>query len=75
MKKTEEVDSILNILEMLYVRYEQEMVNMLWHKNLEKTNTKIELRDDIAYFLPQIMYPRLTLATTGSPTRRARPTP
>jgi hypothetical protein len=55
MKKTEEVDSILNILEMLYVRYEQELVNMLWHKSLEKTNAKVELREDIAYFLPQIM--------------------
>jgi predicted transcriptional regulator len=43
-------DSLLNILEVLYLSYNQELVNMLWHKPVDE-QTKNKLRDDFSYWM------------------------
>lgn len=50
-KKNEKENTILNILECLFLEYNQGLVNLLWHKNLEPSNKKLELRDDFTYWV------------------------
>jgi|JFJP01.1.fsa_nt_gi hypothetical protein len=68
------MSSTLNILEYLYLHYSQELVNILWTKQLDPHHNKLELRDDLSYWLIQFVYPRLTPATTGSPSTKATTT-
>lgn len=41
----------MNILEHLYISYNQELVNMLWHKQLAARTNRLELRDDFSYWV------------------------
>lgn len=56
--KRKTLDTALNILECLYSSYNQEMINKLWYKNVEKKSPKIELRDDLTYWSHIMMYLR-----------------
>lgn len=50
-KKKQVKDSILNILECLYREYHQELANRMWHKALDRSVSKLELRDDYCYWV------------------------
>jgi hypothetical protein len=58
-------------MEYLYLQYSQELVNILWSKQLEPNQNKLELRDDLSYWLIQFVYVCMTQATTGYPSTRA----
>jgi hypothetical protein len=49
------MSSTLNIMEYLYLQYSQELVNILWNKQLEPNHSKLELRDDLGYWLIQFV--------------------
>ena len=59
-RKTANMSSTLNIMEYLYLQYSQELVNILWNKQLEPNQNKLELRDDLSYWLIQFVYARVT---------------
>lgn len=43
-------DSLLNILEVLYLSYDQELVNLLWYRPVDQYK-KNKLRDDFNYWV------------------------
>lgn len=47
--------STLNILEYLYLTYDQELVNLLWHKRIDKDLNKQQLRDDFSHWVLQLV--------------------
>lgn len=51
VRKKEKENSILNILECLFLEYNQDLVNLLWHKHLECTTKKLVLRDDFSHWI------------------------
>ncbi len=54
-KKNTLKNSTLNILEYLYLSYDQELVNMLWHKQIDKDLQKQQLRDDFSHWVLQLV--------------------
>jgi hypothetical protein len=58
-KKNEKENSVLNILECLFLEYNQGLVNLLWHKPLETCSKKVVLRDDFSHWINILLYGRL----------------
>ena len=50
-KKSEKENTLLNILECLFLEYNQGLVNLLWHKPLESGSKKLVLRDDFSHWI------------------------
>ena len=50
-KKNKRENSILNILECLFLEYNQKLVNLLWHKPLESYSKKLAIRDDFSHWI------------------------
>lgn len=57
-KKNEKENSVLNILECLFLEYNQGLVNLLWHKSLENNSKKVMIRDDFSYWAHILLYRR-----------------
>lgn len=56
-KKKNHVNTVLNILECLYYEESssQDIVNMLWFKPIESPTVKSELKDDLNYWMLQLV--------------------
>lgn len=47
--------TVVDILENIYVKYDPKLVNLLWDKDVFQPLEANKIRDDLLYFMPQLV--------------------
>lgn len=53
--KTKKMVTVIDMLENLFVKYDEKLVDLLWRKQVFTPLETKKIRDDLSYFMPQIV--------------------